>query len=132
MDAVKGESASDRRLRAFRATDAFALEVIVASRALDRGEGAGLARDIRTVAARCGGALVAATAGPGPARETLEGARAGLLEVRYYLYLARRLGFLDLRRYRELAARQDSALRELDALLDGAARTRLDIGQERA
>ncbi|HEX6851493.1 MAG TPA: four helix bundle protein [Candidatus Polarisedimenticolaceae bacterium] len=132
MDALRGESGADRRLRAFRATDAFALEVIVASRALDRGEGAGLARDIRTVAARCGGALVAATAGPSTSRETLEGARAGLFEIRYYLYLARRLGFLDLRRYRDLAARQDAALRELDGLLDGAARPGIDIGQERA
>ena len=132
MDALKGEGAADRRLRAFRATDAFALEVIVASRALDRGEGAGLARDIRTVAARCGGALVAATAGPAPSRETLEGARAGLFEIRYYLYLARRLGFLDLRRYRDLAARQDAALRELEGLLEGGIRARIDIGQERA
>jgi hypothetical protein len=132
MDALRGESAGDRRLRAFRATDAFALEVIVASRALDRGEGAGLARDIRTVAARCGGALVAATSGAAASRETLEGARAGLFEIRYYLYLARRLGFLDLRRYRDLAARQDAALRELDGLLEGIARPRIDIGQERA
>lgn len=132
MDALNGENKGDRRLRAFRATDAFALEVIVASRALDRGEGAGLARDIRTVAARCGGALVAAASGPAASRETLEGARAGLFEIRYYLYLARRLGFLDLRRYRDLTVRQDAALRELDALLEQVARGRLDIGQERA
>lgn len=120
MDLVKGEREGDRRLRAFRATDAFAVEAFQAMRTLGRTEGEGLAREIRRVAARSGGALVAASAsapGEPDERRGLEVARAGLLEVRYYLYLARRLGFLELKRYRQLASHQDAALRELDGLI---------------
>ena len=40
--------------------------------------------------------------------------------VRYYLYLARRLGFLDLRRYRALVTQHDAAVREIDAILTPA------------
>lgn len=134
MDALRTTAApdADGRLRAFRATDAFALEAFQAMQALGRTEGAALAREIRRVAARSGGALVAASAAsPGePAeRRALESARSGLLEVRYYLYLARRLGFLELRRYRRLASQQDAALRELDGLLDPGRPAGLDRGQ---
>lgn len=114
------ESESEMRLRAFRATDTFALEAFHTVRALGRTEGEGLAREIRRVAARSGGALVAASAaapGDAAARQGLEAARSGLLEVRYYLYLARRLGFLDLRRYRALVTQHDAAVREIDAIL---------------
>jgi four helix bundle protein len=117
------EPDSDRRLRAFRATDAFALEAFQAVRALGKSEGEMLAREIRRVAARSGGSLVAASAAPpgGDAqRRGLEVARSGLLEVRYYLYLARRLGFLDIKRYRSLVTQQDAALREVEALLEPA------------
>ncbi len=128
MDALKrtphprsrDELQVDGRLRAFRATDAFALEVFHAVRALARTEGDGLAREIRRVAARVGGALVAASSAERGGEEERRGvavARAGLLEVRYYLYLARRLGFLELKRYRTLVANQDVALRELESLV---------------
>ena len=50
-------------------------------------------------------------------RRGLESAHAGLLEVRYYLSLARRLGVLDLKGYRHLTTLQDAALRELAALV---------------
>ena len=119
MDAV-ADHPLDRRLRAFRATDTFALEAFQAVRALGKTEGDGLAREIRRVAARSGGALVAASSAPtGEERERrgIETARAGLLEIRYYLYLARRLGYIDVRRYRHLTSHQDAALRELDGLL---------------
>lgn len=119
MDALTDHPV-ERRLRAFRATDAFAVETFQAMRAMGRSEGEAIAREIRRVAARSGGALVSATAvASGDARERLgiETARAGLLEIRYYLYLARRLGYLDLKRYRLLTQQQDAALRELDALL---------------
>lgn len=114
------EDAAERRLRAFRATDAFAVEAFRAVRTLGKNDGAALAREIRRVAARSGGALVAASASQpgGPdERKALGVARSGLLEVRYYLYLARRLGFLDIRRYRGLVGQQDAALREVEGLM---------------
>jgi len=104
----------DRRVRAFRATDAFAVEAYRAAAAMRPG---GLADEIRRAAIAAGGALVAAAAteagGPGE-REQLERARTALSEARYYLYLARRFGLLDARSYRALTVRQDAALRELD------------------
>lgn len=128
MDALKGlvsappppSAALDRRLRAFRATDAFVFAVFHGVRDLPRAEGQLLAREIRKLAARVGGALVGAAHAPGGVaeeRREVARARAGLLELRYYLYLARRLGAFDLKRYRALAASQDAALRELDSLL---------------
>ncbi len=110
-----------RRVRAFRATDHFALAVWQAVRAFARSEGESLAREIRKSIARSGGALVAAASvpvGDDSARPSLQSAHQGLLEIRYFLYLARRLGCLDLKKYKELAALQEAALRELAALLN--------------
>ena len=61
--------------------------------------------------ARSGGSLVAAASAPDGdegGRRALESAHQGLLEIRYFLYLARRLGCLDLKKYKELAALQES------------------------
>jgi four helix bundle protein len=113
-------AASEHRVRAFRATDHFALAVWQAVRAFARTEGESLAREIRSSVARSGGALVAAASmqdGGERARLALETARQGLLEIRYFLYLARRLGCLDLKKYRELATLQEAALREVASLL---------------
>ena len=110
----------ERRVRAFRATDHFALAVWQAVRAFHKAEADSLAREIRRAVARSGGALVAAASaaeGDDAARLALESARQGLLEIRYFLYLARRLGCLDLKRYKELASLQEAALRELASLL---------------
>jgi four helix bundle protein len=108
------------RVRAFRASDHFALAAFQAVRAFPKSEGDDLAREIRRTVARSGGALVAASSAaaddPG-ARRSLELAHRGMLEIRYLLYLARRLGCLDLKRYRQLTTLQDAALRELAALL---------------
>ena len=107
----------DARMSAFKATDAFAVE---AYRVAGRVKNDGLAVEIRRTVIRSGGALVAASASAqgGPLeREHLERARASLAEGRYYLYLARRFGVLDLKRYRALTVRQDAALRELQDLL---------------
>lgn len=112
--------AGDRRVRAFRATDAFALETYRVSRTVDETQHRALLDEIRRTAVRSGGALVAASgaASGGPTeRRFLERARSGLLQGRYYLYVARRVGLLDLKRYRGLTVRQDAALRELDVLL---------------
>jgi four helix bundle protein len=116
-----GETETARRLRAFRATDHFALAVWQEVRAFARTEGEALAREIRRAVARSGGSLVAASSAgeDGDAgRRAITSAHTGLLEVRYYLYLARRLGCLDLKRYRQLTTLQDAALRELASLLE--------------
>jgi four helix bundle protein len=112
----------DRRMHAFKATDAFAVDAYSAARRLKSEKGVGLADEIRRTAVASGGAVVAAAASdPGGENEKihLQRARTALIEGRYYLYLARRFGLLDLRRYRTLTARQDAALRELEALLRG-------------
>jgi four helix bundle protein len=126
MDAVIDRAAAaaprsgERRVRAFRAADHFSLAVWQAVRAFTRAEGASLAEEIRRTLARSGGSLVAAASaheGDEDARRALARAHQGFLEVRYFLYLARRLGCLDLKRYKELSSLQDAALRELAALL---------------
>ena len=109
-----------RRLRAFKAADAFAVEAYRVSASLRSSGPGGLIDAIRRVALRSGGALVAAAAEPAGGsseRRLLARAREELVEGRYYLYLARRLGLLDVKRYRGLTTRQDVALRELDLLL---------------
>ncbi len=112
--------ATDGRVRAFRALDAFAVEAYQAARIVAQQEGMGLADEIRRALTRSGGALLgacAAAAGSAAEKRGLESAREGLLEGRYPLYLARRLGLFDVRRYRMLAARHDTALRSIEALL---------------
>jgi|RhiMethySRZTD1v2_1073278.scaffolds.fasta_scaffold64344_4 four helix bundle protein len=125
IDAPRGhEPESAKRVRAFRATDQFALAAWQAARSFARADGESLAREVRRALARAGGALVAAATGSladAPVRRALESAHAGLLEVRYYLYLARRLGCLDLKAYRQLTALQDIALRELGSVLEDKA-----------
>ncbi len=127
MDAVIDRAERDRtlpigerRVRAFRATDHFALAAWQAVRAFARTEGESLAHHIRRAVAKSGGSLVAAASAPEgneSARRALESAHQGLLEIRYLLYLARRLGCLDLKKYKELAALQEAALREIATLL---------------
>jgi hypothetical protein len=115
MDALSTE----RRMDAFRATDAFAVEAYRASGSLAKRAGP-LAVEIRRMAVASGGAVVAASAsdaGGAEERGHLERARTALLEGRYYLYLARRFGLIDLRRYRALTVRQDAAMREVARLL---------------
>lgn len=112
--------ASERRLCAFKAADAFAVEAFRAARSLGGSVGAALAEEIRRTVVRSGGAIVAAstsqTGGSGE-RHHLDRARALLAEGRYYLHLARRFGLLDLKIYRALTVRQEAALRELNAIL---------------
>jgi four helix bundle protein len=114
------ETEGGRRVRAFRATDHFALAAFQAVKSFSRPEGDDLAREIRRSVARSGGALVAAASAPeddAGSRGALAAAHQGMLEIRYFLYLARRLGCIDLKRYRQLTTLQDAALRELAALL---------------
>jgi len=111
---------SDRRVSAFKTTDAFAVEAYRVASALPSRGGAGLAEEIRRAAVAAGGAVVAASAysdGGAEERALLRRARRALFESRYYLHLARRFGWLDARRYRGLTLRQDAAVRELDAVI---------------
>ena len=127
MDAVidrpggsRNASTAEGRVRAFRATDHFVLAVWQAVRTFGKAEGESLAQEIRRAVARSGGALVAAASAPegdAAAQRSLAGAHQGLLEIRYFLYLARRLGCLDLKKYRELATLQEAAIREVLLLL---------------
>jgi hypothetical protein len=117
---MKALRPDQQRLQAFRATDSFVLEAYREAAGLRGALGGEIGREIRAVVVRCGGALVAASAaGSGrPAeRRLLETARLSLAEGRYYLYLARRVGLLDQRRYRGLMVRHEAAIRELDAAL---------------
>jgi sugar phosphate isomerase/epimerase len=101
---------------AFRAVDAFAIDAWKAARQMGRGEGDTLSAELRGQLARCGGALVALSGHPPDspaARRGMEEAREALARCRFALYLARRLGLLELRTYRALAVRGDTALKEL-------------------
>ena len=121
MELVTGD-----RVRAFRAADALAVETY---RAFAGGSGVGcsdLVSAIRGTALRSGGALVAAAASDGGAGEQRHLVRAWdqLAEGRYYVYLARRLGLLDAKRYRNLTVRHEAATREIEALLRSGAERR--------
>jgi hypothetical protein len=111
-------------MSAFRAVDAFAVEAYRAAGTIRQ---AALGEEIRRAAVRSGAALVAASAcmaGSRRQRDSLERARDGLHEGRYFIYIARRFGMLDTRRYRALNLRQDAALRELQLLLRGPEESR--------
>lgn len=112
---------SGQRLRAFRAMDAFAVEAMEAARLVAKHDADGLAVEIRRAVVYAGSALFAACASaPGSEgeREGMKRARARLLEGRYHLYLARRLGLFDVRRYRAVSFRHEAALREVEAALE--------------
>jgi len=121
---MTGTEAAALRRRAFRAADGFALEAWRASRRLSGEDRAALADGIRRRVGGAGAALVAATStspGSGDERARIAAAREALLEARYLLYLARRLGALDLTAYRRLTAAHDGADRDLAALTAGRA-----------
>jgi hypothetical protein len=105
-------------VEAFRAVDAFAVDAWKVARQLARGDGDALSAELRAQVARCGGALLALSTSPADtpaARAQLADARDALARCRFALYLARRLGLLDLRAYRALSLRGESAARELSA-----------------
>lgn len=111
---------TDRRVSAFKSTDAYAVEAYRVASALPSKAGGGLAEEIRRAVVAAGGAVVAASAyieGGEEERALLLRARGALFESRYYLHLARRFGLLDARRYRALTLRQDAAVRDLDSVL---------------
>lgn len=103
-------------LETFRAGDAWVVAAWEASAAMAPGTGE-LARQMRRGALEAGCALVAAAqcgAGDDP-RTYLTRARSALMEARYLLYLAKRFGAMDSKRYRTLTIRLDRALREVSS-----------------
>lgn len=120
-DRASGDPARAERqpIRAFRASDAFALEVAKATESWGGGRAAHLGRWLGRLTARGAGAVLAATSAPAGDSlppSLLERARERMHEAGYLLFLARRLGFLDARRYRSLRILQEAAVREIDAL----------------
>jgi hypothetical protein len=126
-----GDAASacetERRLAAFRAADAFATAAAKTARGLDPAAGGALAAEILSRVLQCGAALLRASEasrGSDGELDALVTAERGLVEARYALYLARRVGVLDLRRYRGLSAQHDAAAREIHVLRDRAVAAR--------
>jgi len=101
-------------LERFRAADAFVVAAWEATAAMPPGT-AELARRLRGAAVDCGTNLVAAAhrGTPEEGKAYLERAKARLMEARYLLYLARRFGAVDSKRYRNLSTRLDRATREV-------------------
>ncbi len=101
-------------LESFRAADAWVVAAWEASAAMAPGAGE-LSRQLRAGALDCGSALVAAAqCGDGAEhRSYVERARARLLEARYLLYLCKRFGSIDSKRYKLLTVRLDRALRDV-------------------
>ena len=108
------EASMNGWLGTFRAADAWVVAAWEAAAAMPPGTGE-LARQLRCGALDCGSALVAA-AQCGDAAENrgyLERARSRLMEARYLLYLAKRFGSIDSRRYKMLTLKLDRALRDV-------------------
>jgi hypothetical protein len=115
---MQGGGTKTRKM--FRSVDHFTVETFKTARSMDREAGSDLGRELRRLCSASGGALVAASgfdAGGEEEQRLLASSRAWLMEARYYLYLARRLGFLEHRRYRQLTSFQDLAVREIEAIL---------------
>ena len=109
-----GENGGPRWLARFRAADAWVVAAWEAAAAMPPGT-AELSRRLRRTAIECGSCLVAAAHHPTveEGRAPLERAGACLIEARYLMYLARRFGALDSKRYRNLSLKLDRATREV-------------------
>lgn len=108
---------ADSRVRAWGLLDELVQEVYRATRLFPAEEREGLVRAIRQSAVAAAVRL-ASTEVPGPrgAETGLCRAAARLSELRYYLYLARRLRLIESGTYRAVVARHDRAARFLDRL----------------
>jgi len=103
-------------LETFRAADAWVVAAWGAAAAMAPGTSE-LSRQLRRGALECGASLVAATQceKAGEKQGYIERARARLMEARYLLYLSRRFGAIDSRRYKTLSVQLNRALREVRA-----------------
>jgi len=109
-----GEHSMGGWVETFRAADAWVVAAWEATAAMAPGTGE-LARQLRRGALDCGSALVAAAqCGEGADNQVyLDRARSRLMEARYLLYLAKRFGSIDSKRYRMLTVKLDRALRDV-------------------
>lgn len=103
-------------LETFRAADAWVVAAWEASAAMPPGSNE-LARQLRRGSLDCGSALVAAAqCGSGTDHQGyLDRARSRLMEARYLLYLSKRFGSIDSKRFKMLNLRLDRALREVSS-----------------
>ena len=101
-------------LATFRAADAWVVAAWEAAAAMAPGTSE-LARQLRRGALDCGSALVAAAQCGDTAENQryLERARSRLMEARYLLYLSKRFGSIDSKRYKMLTLKLDRALRDV-------------------
>jgi hypothetical protein len=108
------DTGGPRWLERFRAADAFVVAAWEAAAAMPPGT-AELSRRLRQTALDCGTCLVAAAHRPTTeaGRVYLDQAAGRLMEARYLLYLARRFGAVDSKRYRNLSTRLDRASRDV-------------------
>jgi hypothetical protein len=110
---------ADARMRLFRSADVFVVEAFRAAQSLRAVDAGILGDEIQRLLVE-GGAALAAAASARVDRQgdepRLRDAKRCLEAARYALYLARRLGKLDLRRYRQLAILEDAALRDMERL----------------
>jgi len=101
-------------LESFRTADAWVVAAWEAAAAMAPGSGE-LARQLRSGALDCGSALVAAAQCDERVDQQpyLKRARSRLLEARYLLYLSKRLGSIDAKRYKMLTLKLERALRDV-------------------
>ncbi len=101
-------------LETFRAADAWVVAAWEAAAAMAPGTSE-LARQLRRGALDCGSALVAAAqcSDPEKNRDYVERARSRLMEARYVLYLSKRFGSIDSKRYKLLVRKLDRALHDV-------------------
>lgn len=112
---------SELRIRAWTATDELVVELHAMTRHPSPHGASEIPNALRATAIRAALALARAVQSQG--QEVDLGVRASLTalaELRYHMYLARRLGAIDLRQYRGACARHERATKCVRALLDEA------------
>jgi four helix bundle protein len=108
---------ADPRVRAWGLLDELVQEVYRATRLFPAEERDGLVRALRQSAVAAAVRLAsAAPSRPGAPDGALLRAMARLSELRYYLYLARRLRLIESGTYRAVVARHERAARYLERL----------------
>ena len=110
------------KLRAWTLVDELVLEIYGMTRRIPAEGPADLPAAMRGSVVRSALRIVQGVHGRGSDfDESLHAALGSLAELRYYLYLARRLGLIDLRRYRASCAQHERVQKFLRALLPEAA-----------
>ena len=106
------------KLRAWTLVDELVLEIYGMTRRIPAEGPSDLPAAMRGSVVRSALRIVQGVHGPGSAfDDSLHAALGSLAELRYYLYLARRLGLIDLRRYRASCAQHERVQKFLRALL---------------